>query len=350
MRDTYVIYFNQWFSSIGTIIEDIKKRETIEAPLYIIGSSKNKDHAYKNIVDKFIVEDWEKEDNYIKWLLDTLKENKVQLFFCKKHTSIVLKHMSEIKELGVKVVLDSPDSIKLMESKSDVYRKLVNNPKLSKYIPEYYNGNNLAEIEDIIKSHSEKGTKQWCLKLDSDEGGASFRKIEQSELNRESLNSFRVNSISSKEALELVENINRTSHLKQLLFMELLDSPEISIDCYDSLEGFESICRIKLPNSRVQRIYKDDTLHEICKEIGKEYNLKFPFNVQFRYEHDSENLKLLEINPRISGGSYYYIPFGINICNQVINNTLGIKDDTYENIQKLGIKEVTHLEKVITLN
>jgi hypothetical protein len=354
--DKVVIYFNQWFSSITDVIVDIK--EKLGDRVYIVASSTNPNHAYKNVVDKFIVEDWKVPEDghlsekqvYIKWLLKALEDNDVDIFFAKKKTNYIIQYMDRIEDLGIATVLEAPETIKLFDSKVDVYDRLKNNPKVATYIPNYARVEELRDAENIVDVHSNKAFKQWCLKLDTDEGGASFRKIEQNPMDLSSLKKFRTNAISKSDAIELVKSISETGKgLRQLIFMEMLDSPEISVDCYNSMNnGFDVICRAK-GATREQRIYTDNEITEVCKAICEEYQLEYPFNVQFRHEQKTGNLKLLEINPRLSGGSYYYIPFGINIALHVLYDMLDIEHNMEDNIKALGEKYITHSEHVVVL-
>jgi hypothetical protein len=138
--------------------------------------------------------------------------------------------------------------------------------------------------------------------------------------------------------------------------MELLDSPEISVDCYKSKQGFIAICREKIKDTRVQRIYYNEEISKICEKIGDIFNFRFPFNVQFRVAHNEisnkiENLRLLEINPRMSGGTYYSTLFDMNICNVCLCDVLN-KVDEYDisKFVKFEDKRVTHVERAISIN
>lgn len=351
------IYFNQWFSSITDVIADIKAKHGDSVK--IIGSSKNPDHAYKGVVDEFIVEDWEdssdtveSDNNYLKWLIETLKSNKVDIFFAKKHSSIISKNIDKLEEIGVYTILENHETLGRFDKKSDVYKELLTVKELKHYIPVFYNGTSLNNITDLINS-SVKGSP-WCFKLDTDEGGYSYRAIEQDELDLSSLNHFRVNSISASEAVSLVSKLSK-SELDKLLFMEILDSPEISVDCYNSKQGFIAICREKKSGTRVQKIYRNDEISKICENIGKHYDLKYTFNVQFRVHHKSdksniENLRLLEINPRMSGGTYYATLLGINLANICLNDIIGESNaSSMELYNKLTENSVTHVEKAVLL-
>jgi hypothetical protein len=137
--------------------------------------------------------------------------------------------------------------------------------------------------------------------------------------------------------------------------MEILDSPEISIDCYNSKNEFIAMARMKV-GGRKQRLFYDKTLSDICKQMGDILGLKFPYNVQFRVKaggnvENMDDLRLLEINPRMSGGLYYEVLCGKNIAEVCMREKLGF-GDTIDMSQFIDFEDqyVTHVEKGIIIS
>lgn len=350
-----VVYFNQWFSSIAWVIEDLKKRNKNQ--IKIIASSRNKNHAYKNYVDEFIVEDWketkdhkESMDNYVNWVLNLCKEYKVDYFFVKKHSVEITKRIKDFAEYGTFLITERYETLKAMESKSAVYDKLKVDNELQKYIPMYINSKDGIKLIRLLYEHKYKN--DLCLKFDSDEGGASFRAIDDTPVSISTLNSFRVNKLTTDEAISLIISADKT---ERLIIMEKLDSPEISVDCYKSKQGFIAICREK-EEDRIEHIYYNQEISDICRKIGDILGLKFPYNVQFRYEASSSNendkkqLKLLEVNPRMSGGLYYEVTNRFNIADICLKDYMN-RDNEYNITNFINFKDkyVTHLELPIKL-
>ncbi len=351
-----VIYFNQWFSSIALVIEDLKKRNGNS--IKIIASSKNKDHVYKNYVDDFIVEDWEETgnheesmNNYIGFIYNTCNNYNVDYFFVKKHAETILKHKKELNSLGTHIIGEWKERL---ESKGSVYDFLAWNKNLREYIPEWWRFDNalIGQAFKLINEHS--GKNDICFKLDSGEGGQSFREIDDSPLKLDSLNSYRMNKLTSDEAVKLIAN--SSGIIDRLIFMEKLDGPEISVDCYNSKQGFIAICRSK-HSGRVEKIYYDEKIMNICNTIQEEIKLEFPFNVQFRYKHREDgthtmnDLRLLEINNRISGGLYYEVSEGLNIADVCLKDCMN-KSNEYNinDFINFETRHVTHLEIPIHLS
>lgn len=351
-----VVYFNQWFSSIAWVIDDLKKRNKNE--IKIIASSKNANHAYKDYVDEFILEDWEetkdKEQsmkNYTDWVLNLCKKYKVDYFFVKKHCEEITKRFEEFSLSGVFLITEHYETLESMGSKAGVYRKLEQDESLKKYIPMYLNSANGMKLIRTLSEH--RGKNDMCLKFDKDEGGASFRAIDDSPVTMSSLYSFRVNKITTDEAIRLIVSADKPD---RLIIMEKLDNPEISVDCYRSKQGFIAICREK-GSDRKQHIYYNKEISELCSKIGEVLELKFPYNVQFRYEAGSEDgngvkqLKLLEINPRMSGGLYFEVANGLNIADICLKDCMN-RESEYDIKELINFddKYVTYLELPIKLN
>ena len=351
-----VVYFNQWFSSIAWVIEDLKKRN--ESQIKIIASSRNANHAYKNYVDEFIVEDWEevkdKEQsmkNYVDWVLNLCKKYSVDYFFVKKNCEAITARHDDFSMSGVFLITESYDILKSIESKAGVYNKLRKYNFFKQYIPMYMNTDSSTKLIREISEHRYKN--DLCLKFDKDEGGASFRAINDKPVTINSLFSFRVNNITTDEAIGLVASADEP---KRLIVMEKLDSPEISVDCYRSKQGFIAICREKGAD-RKQRIYYNKEISELCSQIGYALELAFPYNVQFRYEADSEDesgkkqLKLLEVNPRMSGGLYFEVANGLNIADVCLKDCMN-KESEYDISEFIDFEDkyITHLELPIKLD
>jgi len=353
-----VIYFNQWVSSISLVLEDIKS--TFGDDITIIASSRNKNHVYKNYVDKFIVEDWEEipdsytksMNNYVDFVLQLCKDNNVSIFFVKKHAVEIAEAKDRFERIGVKLIQEVIETVNTIENKSLTYDLIKNNCEEYKWlIPDYINTSNIKDLLGFIDSKSKKGA-DICIKFNADEGGASFRHIVDKRPTMDSLYKYRVNEITTSEVYELL--MKDIHSVEKIIVMDMLDSPEISVDCYNSRNGFVAVCREKV-EGRVERIFYNNEIAKICKKIGEQFNLKFIYNVQFRVVKDGDSntvadLRLLEINARMSGGIYLMIPKKMNMANILLYDVMDKTDkysvDTFKNFEDFY---VTHMEMPVLL-
>lgn len=359
-----VVYFNQWFSSITEVIADLKSKYGNKVEF--IASSKNKNHAYKTVVDKFVLEDWEEVpgdeqasmENYFNFILNLCKTYNVDIFFVKKYADYLATRRFDLAMNNIFTVLEPEEKLVRFNSKVEVYNTLKEVDGVKEYIPEYFKicDTNCESVEEALeffkKYKSGKVEKRWCLKRDKDEGGASFRAINNNPFTYKSLDYFRVNECKTSEVIDLIKR--EPENAKKLIFMETLDSPEISVDCYNSKRGFVAICRSK-GKDRAQKLYFNKELYDVCYKIWETYKFQFPFNVQFRVERgrsvDEENsLRLLEINPRMSGGTYYSTLFNMNIAELVLCDIMNMPEEyNINNFINFESKMVTNVEHAVKI-
>ena len=349
-----VIYFNHWFSAITPVVEDLKK--TFGNSVQIIASSHNENHTIKNSVDKFIVEDT--DCDYVDTILNICKDNNVDLFFVRKNAKLIANRRTEFEAIGVKLILEDNEAIELTTNKAKTY-EFFKESGLEHFIPFFVNPKNIKDnnilegmsLEDTIKASGSFVVPNLCMKLVTDEGGCSFRKIENDNLTMQSLSYYRVNKATKDEVIKFIRSGD--TEIEKLMFMEYLDEPEISVDCYNSKKGFIAIAR-KKTGSRVEELYYDTDLYNICNKICEMLQLKFPFNVQFRVKHGGDSncimdLRLLEINLRISGGMYLEVAHGLNICELCMKDNLDETDYGFDKYVNFERKLVTHVEKAVKI-
>jgi predicted ATP-grasp superfamily ATP-dependent carboligase len=100
--------------------------------------------------------------------------------------------------------------------------------------------------------------------------------------------------ISSKSAIDSYGG-------QKVIVMPYLSEPEISVDCFAREEGNVIIPRVKI-GGRIQKIEYDKDVLAAADRLIDIIKPKFPVNIQFRYFKGK--LKLLEINPRLSGNAH----------------------------------------------
>lgn len=351
-----VVYFNQWFSSITPVIKDLKDKfgESVK----IIGSSKNPGQAYRNVVDTFIEEDCEKTaDDYVNWFIKTVNNYCIDIAFIYKHQDWIASDIERISKClpNTTIVLDT-SNFDIISKKSGLYKMLKTVADLECYIPRYWDLTLAEEFNSVLdKLRDSKPKSEICLKLDSDVGGESFRKVVYTKPSGlDILKQSSAYTIQASDASTLLLNL-KNDGLEKIMCMEYLYGPEISVDCYDSNKGFISICRSKGVN-RVEEIFFDKEIHEICKKIYKVFNLSWTCNIQFRYAdknlRDKKHLRITDLNLRLSGGSYLELEGdnGINLCEICILDILD-KTDSYsiEKYQNFKKRLVTHFETAIEI-
>lgn len=102
-----------------------------------------------------------------------------------------------------------------------------------------------------------------------------------------------------------------------LVFQEYLPGTEYTIDVLSDLEGkpLMAVPRIRMQTkagiSTKGRILRDFTLEAECMQIAKHIGIKGPCCMQMKESNDGE-LKLIEVNPRMGGGTIFTTLAGAN--------------------------------------
>jgi predicted ATP-grasp superfamily ATP-dependent carboligase len=95
------------------------------------------------------------------------------------------------------------------------------------------------------------------------------------------------------------------------MVLEFLEGREYSIDCLSSHEKlYAAIPRMK-GDGRIRELVERSELIKIAHDFHQKFKVPYLFNIQVKYNNDGAP-KLLEINPRMSGGMHFSCLSGIN--------------------------------------
>jgi carbamoyl-phosphate synthase large subunit len=131
-----------------------------------------------------------------------------------------------------------------------------------------------------------------------------------------------------------------TSKMKDLIFQEFLPGTEYTIDVLSDLEkrALMAVPRIRIQTkagiSTKGRILKNRNIEEECKQIANFIGIKGPCCIQMK-EDVNGVVKLVEINPRMGGGTIFTTLAGANFPMMLIDMVEHKKVDVPE------IKEIT---------
>lgn len=118
-----------------------------------------------------------------------------------------------------------------------------------------------------------------------------------------------------------------TAEAPRLLVLEHLPGEEMSIDCVARHgKALALVGRRKL--GRVQRLEVEGPAIDIARRAVAAFGLSGLINIQVRAAAGEDDLRLLEINSRMSGGCFHTIHAGINLPWLDVGSALGeIADD-----------------------
>jgi biotin carboxylase len=338
------IWFNRWFTTVSHYIEMIRanpdKREFV-----IYGTSPNTDALYLQYCDHAYVEPDISGDKYIEFCLDFCQTHGIDIFIPRKENVMISRRLADFEAIGVQVLV-CPDAelVETLDNKAAAYQAFLKREAEGTTIfsiPDHFIVNNVHDFKAAYEKLKEKG-HQVCFKPVIGEGANGFRVIKDEIDSVDQLlrhgTSFRIPFSYACDILGQQETF------QDLMVLEYLDGREYSIDCLASSEQlFAAIPRMK-GDGRVRELVNHLELIELAQKFHQEFKLPYIFNIQLKYNNGVP--KLLEINPRMSGGMHISCLSGINFPYLAIKLLLGEEIGGVR--PKYGIR-ASHIEKEMIL-
>ena len=329
------IWFNHWFSTAYNIINMIKKGE---GDFYFIGTNENPKSVIESVCDEWYTEPKLKDDAYVDFCLDFCDKYKIDLFVPRREMLNISRRKSEFESVGTKVMLDDFPIVSCLNSKDKAYSYMLENG--IKNIPEY---RIVTTVNEFMDAYNDLITryKNVCFKFVHDEGGKSFRLIDNSRKGYAALFKKQNTRMTLKD---VIDALSERENFSPLMVMPNLSGDEISVDCLNTKQGLIVLPRVK-DSTRIERLCFDKDIISRTKQIYDLINLECPCNIQFKYLNGIPYF--LEVNTRMSGGvQMACLASGVNLPNIAVNKMFGIYKDWH--ICK-SEKYVTHVEFPVVL-
>lgn len=332
------IWLNRWFSTAYIYIDMIRNNEDGKEFEFYVTHPIKESIVLQN-ADYYEIEPVLKGKEYVDYCLDFCKKHKIDLFLPRYGMVYIAEYVKEFESIGTKVMVCSDTKLmEIIDDKALFYESVRHHNIIN--IPDYHVVTNITEFEEAYALLSEKGHRV-CFKPVSGIGGEGFRVIDDRADTFESLFEPVNHRISYKKAIEL---LGSRENFQPLMVMEFLQGNEYSIDClaYDG-KLYAAIPRKKM-QGRLEYIDPNPELIEMAKKFAEIYKLPYMFNIQFKMKDGVA--KLLEINPRMSGGLYISALSGINFPYLAVKLLLGEKIKVKQ--PKLDIM-TTHIETPVIM-
>jgi carbamoyl-phosphate synthase large subunit len=220
------------------------------------------------------------DKSFLQRLLEIIKGHKVQVLLPTSGYDIYpySEHRKLLLDMGVHAIVSDRKSLEICRDKMQTYHFLRNNYSLP-YTTD--NANKINQFPIIAKPRFGKGSR-GIIRID-----------DESELKY----------ISSK--------------MDDLIYQEFLPGTEYTIDV---LSDLNEKAMIAVPRIRIQtkagistkgKIVRDPKLEDQCMEIANRIRIRGPCCIQMK-ESDDGSLKLVEVNPRMGGGTIFATLAGVN--------------------------------------
>ncbi|WOF81826.1 ATP-grasp domain-containing protein (plasmid) [Pseudomonas sp. FeN3W] len=317
---TPVIWFNDGLSVMAEAIQALRSENNTISK--IIVSHKNPYFVGFDMADTFVVENvFDSSKAYADWALSFAKEHGVTHFFVGRHGLEISRRKQLFEEAGVALLYTlTPDQWNDIDDKAAFYNRL-NDAGHCFMLPHWriwrdsYRGSGLRPLIEEIVSVPSTPARQACVKpvrgifgqgffLFNEEPDASQQLFfpEEKVISPSTFGSLAYTA-SAKEGKE-----------RDWMIMEYLPGPEYSVDTL-AYEG-ELVTFVARQKSDVpaegQQIVGDADIVEQLRILAQEFKLSGVFNAQFRRDVNGD-LRVLEINPRFSGGMGMSLKAGVNL-------------------------------------
>ncbi|MCA0758182.1 ATP-grasp domain-containing protein [Paenibacillus sp. N4] len=300
------IYMNRWFSVAYHYINMIRNNPDGER-FEFFGTHPDINHMSLVAADHAGTEPALLGREYAEFCADYCKRNEIDLFIPRLHMEEISRYAHLFDEIGTKVMVCRDIALlDAMVEKDKFYEALEGKELVA--IPDYRVVNTAAQFKQAYEELISAGHRV-CFKPTKSEGGMGFRIIDNERDALKELYGYVTLSTSFQQAFD---TLSRTERFDDLMVMELLSGTEYSIDCVATADG-ELITAIPRRKStgRTYLLEDEPELLDIASRIAKSLRIPYAFNIQVRYSGGVP--KLLEINPRMSGGLYITCLSGVNM-------------------------------------
>ena len=328
------LWMNHWFSTAYNIISLMREGNP---DLHVIGTNEHEYSVVKNACDEWYREPVLKDDEYIEFCLNFCREHQVDVFLPRRSMLKISQQKSRFEELGVRVMTEEYGMMSVLNQKQKAYEYFRENRIGT--VPDYFVVTTVKEFLAAYESLLGK-YRQVCFKFVRDEGGKSFRLIDNQRKGYAAL--FKKQN-TRMIMDDVVAALSERETFAPLMVMPFLSGDEISVDCLDTKDGLIALPRVKGTENYETLRYDPDIL-DMCRDFQQKARLQQPYNIQFKYLDDVPYF--LEVNTRMSGGiQMACLASGVNIPSIALRKMLG-KETSWRNDFKAG-KVAQILEPVL---
>ena len=290
------VWYNRTFSSVNAAIKLIREADT-DGRFTIIHSNANRHAPAARLAHEFHVEPTGlKGDAYVDWCLTFCRDHRVDIFVPGREATVLAAEHARFADIKTRVLSAAPpDKLKLVHDKARFYADTV---LPDAPVAEFRPFENLAQFDAAYAELRPRHAK-LCVKPSHGIYGLGFAIIDEERSSAALLMKGVEYHIGYQD---LRRGLAEMQDFSTMLLMEFLDGPEYSVDCVgDHGRLAAAVVRRKLPQAGSgQLIDMRQDILDATARLCADYRLNGVFNAQFR--EGGGRPRLLEINPRMSGG------------------------------------------------
>jgi carbamoylphosphate synthase large subunit len=294
------VWFNRTFSSVHTAIDLIRKADG-DGRFHLIYSNPNRYVPAATVAHQFFVEPTGLiAAAYVDWCLGFCREHRIDIFIPGKEATTLAGQHGRFAEIGTRVLSSAaPEQLALMHDKARFYAEV---PCPAAPVAEFRSFHNLAEFDAAYAALRARHAK-LCVKPSRSVFGLGFAVLDEERSSAALLMAGIQYHIGLEDMRRGLAGMGDESRkFSTMLLMEYLEGREYSVDCVgDHGKLVAAVSRKKgTEQGHAQRIDMRPAIIEATTQLCAHLGLNGNFNVQFREAGGQP--RLLEINPRMSGG------------------------------------------------
>lgn len=301
------VWFNRTFSSVRTVLDLIRQGDQAGEFHLVCTHSQKEFPGFLSAHECAVEPSGLDAADYLGFCLDFCRERRIDFLWPGKEAQWLVAHQERFAEQGVEVLAAaSVENLSILLDKARFYPEA---RRFSIPPPDFLEFRTAAEFE-TCHARLRASHEVLCVKPANGINGAGFRIIDE---RRGGLEILLQNALYSIPLDGLRRLLADADSFQPLLLMEFLGGPEYSVDCAG--DGRRLVAQVQRRKAKAggygQRIVAIPALEQAVTEMTEAFGLRGLFNVQFREGRDG--FRLLEINPRFSGGIGHTGVTGINL-------------------------------------
>jgi biotin carboxylase len=290
------VWFNRTFSSVYTAIKLIREADTA-GRFHLIHSNPNPHSPAARVAHQFFVEPTGLDDAaYIDWCLAFCIEHEIAIFIPGKGATLLALEHGRFAAIGTQIhSVASNANLRTIHDKARFYAETVlEGAPVAEFAP-------FETLAQFDAAHAGLRGRHpiLCVKPSNSVFGLGFAILDE----QRSSAALLIDGVAYHTGLQdFRRGLGELGSVRTMLLMEYLDGHEYSVDCVGDNGRLVAAVARKKPRQAGggQLIDMRADILAATAELARIYGLSGMFNVQFRESGDT--LRLLEINPRMSGG------------------------------------------------
>lgn len=338
------VWYNENLSSTYNVVRLLRSVPEAVRP-HVVCTHRNPDFPAFEVSDQAALEPRGlNPDDYLAFCLEFCRREAVDVFVPGQGMARVAAAGQEFRKGGTSVVVAAdPETMHLFDDKARFYRTV---PARVAEAPAFRIVNSADRFTEACGEIAADGSRV-CFKPSRSTGGLGFHILDDRQTELRSLFKSEPVRVSTAAATRI---LSTERNFRDLLVMEYLDGAEYSVDCL-ALPGrlLRAVARRKPTRVGGAQLLEDrEDLVAIARRATEHYLLDGVFNVQMRFSGGRP--KLLEINPRMSGGLYFSCLSGVNFPFWAVQLAAGRADEAAIPQPRTGLRVQQQLGEFVLEN